>query len=70
MALPAGDMRRLVFLCLFFRGVLVFGEQVPTDEEIVVGKLANGLMYYIRENRFPRRQAEMRLVVKNDFSEL
>ena len=37
---------------------------LPTDPKLVKGKLANGLTYYIRENKKPEKKVELRLVVK------
>jgi zinc protease len=40
-------------------------DQVLTpDPKILVGKLDNGLIYYIRENKKPEKRAEFRLAVK------
>lgn len=39
-------------------------ERVPFDPQVKVGKLANGLTYYIRRNAQPAKQVELRLVVK------
>ena len=39
------------------------GQTVPVDPLITVGRLPNGLRYYIRENRQPQARAELRLVV-------
>src|SRR5712691_2305592 len=39
------------------------GQTVPVDPLITVGRLPNGLRYYIRENRQPQSRAELRLVV-------
>lgn len=36
---------------------------LPVDSAVRLGKLANGLTYYIRENRTPAERAELRLVV-------
>ncbi len=36
---------------------------LPFDENIVYGRLANGLTYYIRENPEPRNRASLRLIV-------
>jgi len=36
---------------------------LPVDAKITIGKLANGLTYYIRENHRPENRAELRLVV-------
>jgi zinc protease len=37
---------------------------IPTGPEVRIGKLANGLTYYIRRNAQPARRLELRLVVK------
>ncbi|MEY2587703.1 MAG: hypothetical protein RLY11_1552, partial [Bacteroidota bacterium] len=37
---------------------------LPMDPKLVKGKLANGLTYYIRENKKPEKKVELRLVVK------
>ncbi|NJN25397.1 MAG: insulinase family protein [Cyclobacteriaceae bacterium] len=37
---------------------------IPTDEQVKIGTLENGLKYYIRENKKPENRAELRLVVK------
>jgi zinc protease len=37
--------------------------KIPVDPRITVGRLANGLRYWIRENREPQNRAELRLVV-------
>jgi zinc protease len=39
-------------------------QPIPVDEKIRVGKLENGLTYYIRKNSKPENRVEMRLVVK------
>jgi zinc protease len=40
-------------------------DQILTpDPKILIGKLDNGLMYYIRENHKPEKRAELRLAVK------
>ncbi|MDT0630366.1 M16 family metallopeptidase [Rubrivirga litoralis] len=36
---------------------------LPLDPAVRTGRLANGLTYYVRENREPRDRAELRLVV-------
>ena len=40
------------------------GEKIPFDKAVTIGKLPNGLTYYIRVNHKPEKRAEMRLVVK------
>lgn len=37
---------------------------LPLDPAIVIGRLDNGLAYYIRQNREPRNRAILRLVIK------
>jgi hypothetical protein len=36
---------------------------LPIDPNIKIGKLSNGLTYYIRKNQEPKNRAELRLVV-------
>lgn len=38
--------------------------EIPVDQKIKIGKLGNGLTYYIRENKKPEKRAELRLVIK------
>ena len=38
-------------------------QKLPVDSKITVGKLENGLTYYIRPNNKPENRAELRLVV-------
>jgi zinc protease len=37
--------------------------EIPTDQNVKIGKLSNGLTYYIRNNRKPENKVELRLVV-------
>lgn len=37
--------------------------KIPVDSKVTVGKLANGLTYYIRPNGKPEQKAELRLVI-------
>lgn len=53
-------MKKLMIFFLFAMGFL-FAE---ADEQFLVGKLDNGLTYYIRENNYPGNRASLRLVVK------
>ena len=39
-------------------------EQIPIDTQITIGKLPNGLQYYVRANNRPEKRAELRLAVK------
>ena len=38
-------------------------DPIPTDSKIITGTLANGMRYYIRENKAPEKRASLRLVV-------
>ena len=38
-------------------------EKLPVDPKVRIGKLPNGLKYYIRQNSRPEKRAELRLVV-------
>jgi zinc protease len=40
------------------------GDIIPVDSQITIGKLPNGLTYYIRENHKPEKRAELRLAVR------
>ena len=39
-------------------------ERIPLNPKVKIGKLSNGLTYYIQANKKPLQRAEMRLVVK------
>src|SRR5262245_31210386 len=43
---------------------LALDQAIPIETQITVGKLQNGLRYYVRANRKPEKRAELRLVVK------
>src|ERR1035438_384609 len=57
----------LFFAALFFQEPVFsqtnLNEKLPVDPNVKIGKLANGLPIYIRQNKKPEAQAEMRLVV-------
>lgn len=38
-------------------------QQMPVDPKVKIGRLANGLTYYIRQNKKPEQRVELRLVV-------
>jgi zinc protease len=42
---------------------LKLDSKLPQDEKVKMGKLANGLTYYIRANQKPEKKVELRLVV-------
>lgn len=60
-------MKRMLVLAMW----LVFGlslaqglsQLLPPASELIIGKLPNGLSYYIRQNSEPKNRAELRLVV-------
>jgi zinc protease len=59
---------RLGFLVLFVSSSSLFAQQnlndtLPVDPSVKVGKLSNGLTYYIRQNKKPEQKVELRLVV-------
>ncbi|MCH8331712.1 MAG: insulinase family protein, partial [Bacteroidetes bacterium] len=66
------NFRFLIFSALFI-STLVFSQEtkisgeldnkIPVDPMIRIGKLDNGLTYYIRKNVKPEKRVEMRLVV-------
>lgn len=64
-------MRHLVAVQIFIllSWQLVCGQEkldqlIPVDQNIRIGKLDNGLTYYIRKNTKPEKRVEMRLAVK------
>ena len=62
-------LKRLSLLPLLLVMVIVshaqlnLNETIPVDAKVKVGKLANGLTYYIRQNKKPEQKVELRLVV-------
>src|SRR5947207_8325813 len=38
-------------------------DAIPVEREITIGRLPNGLKYYVRANKKPEKRAELRLVV-------
>lgn len=63
--------RRILFFssCLFSFLIVANGQtapakKLPTDPNVKIGRLANGLTYYIRKNTEPKNRAELRLAVK------
>ena len=60
-------MKLFTFFLLFFSSSL-FAQQnlndtLPIDPNVKMGKLSNGLTYYIRQNKKPEQKVELRLVV-------
>lgn len=64
-------MRKNIFiLFLLVCGILLsqttidYNAPLPADPDLIIGKLPNGLTYYIKVNHKPEHRAEMRLVEK------
>ncbi len=60
--------RSIFYVLVFFCACTTLNAQnlsqtLPLDSAVRVGKLSNGLTYYIRHNEKPENKAEMRLVV-------
>ena len=62
------SFRRSVVAVLFFGGIATaFAQQMPplpTDPNVRIGKLENGLTYYIRHNELPENQADFYIAQK------
>lgn len=54
----------LLFCQIVFAQTINLKEKLPMDPAVKVGKLANGLTYYIRKNVEPKNRAQLRLVIK------
>lgn len=53
----------IVFISTFSFGQDRLQQTLPVDSQVKIGKLANGLTYYIRKNSRPEKKVELRLVV-------
>src|SRR5688572_388414 len=55
----------LGFVLLFIaaNGQTDLNKSIPVDQKVKIGKLPNGLTYYIRQNPIPEKKLELRLVV-------
>ena len=64
-------MKSLAMTCMIFIALTLFGQQssvdlttkLTVDPNVKIGKLDNGLVYYIRQNSKPEKRVELRLVV-------
>lgn len=59
---------KLLSLLILFISPSLFAQQnlndtLPVDTHVKIGKLSNGLTYYIRQNKKPSQKIELRLVV-------
>jgi zinc protease len=60
--------RYVSLLLLSFYSTVALAQITPTDKltsdpKVIIGKLPNGLTYYIRQNKKPEQKVELRLVV-------
>ena len=53
----------VLFLITVAANAQNLSEKLPVDPNVKIGKLSNGLTYYIRQNKKPENKAELRLVV-------
>ncbi len=59
----------LLWISILFTGVAIaqtplnLKAPMPVDKKVRIGKLANGLTYYIRKNALPEKRIELRLAV-------
>ncbi|MDQ6757414.1 MAG: insulinase family protein [Bacteroidota bacterium] len=58
---------RLIIVLFFFSAQIFaqtnLNDKLPVDPKVKIGKLSNGLTYYIRQNKKPEKKVELRLVV-------
>lgn len=58
---------KLLFLLTIFASINLFAQDgstpIPSDPNVKIGQLENGLKYYIRQNTKPEDKVELRLVV-------
>src|SRR5687768_7679727 len=56
----------LLLAILYLNGSLAqmnLEQKLPVDPKLKIGKLDNGLTYYIRQNKKPEQKVELRLVI-------
>lgn len=59
-------IKQILFLLLvmaFAHAQNKLDQKLGIDPKVKIGKLSNGLTYYIRKNMEPKNRAELRLVV-------
>ncbi|PKP19381.1 MAG: hypothetical protein CVU05_11460, partial [Bacteroidetes bacterium HGW-Bacteroidetes-21] len=66
-------MKKIRFISVLVLLVLTFGpafgqitdynKAIPSDPDILIGKLDNGLTYYIKYNKRPEQRIELRLAI-------
>ena len=52
-----------IFLLLFI-SLIALGEKIENSKNLLIGKLPNGITYYIYRNKKPENRAELNLIVK------
>ncbi|MYM40797.1 M16 family metallopeptidase [Duganella qianjiadongensis] len=73
--LPAAFLRRAVLAALFsvttlasaasaVSAALKLSDSIPVGPQVTLGKLSNGLSYYVQKNARPENRLELRLVIK------
>lgn len=53
----------LLFVCQLVFAQTAADTKLPIDAKVKIGKLPNGLTYYIRENKRPEQKVELRLAI-------
>ena len=66
--IPSKIFLSLIILCTAFSGAFAQGppqkgKMIPADPSVRTGTLANGMKYYIKQNKEPENRAELRLAV-------
>jgi zinc protease len=54
----------ILLICISFSGFAQQSQQLPVDSKTRIGKLENGLTYYIRKNDLPKNRGEFYIVQK------
>ncbi len=65
---PSGVKKALLLFSFVIHAVFLLAQinpdgKLPLDTNVIIGKLTNGLTYYIRPNQQPEQKVELRLVV-------
>ncbi|MBC7850681.1 MAG: insulinase family protein, partial [Chitinophagaceae bacterium] len=58
-----GLMIAMAFCSLMLAAQVNPEDKIPLDPKVKIGKLENGLTYYIRQNKKPEQKVELRLVI-------
>ena len=54
----------ILLICISFSGFAQQNQQLPVDSKTRIGKLSNGLTYYIRRNELPKNRGEFYIAQK------